>query len=75
MQQAAAANQAAVAAASAHQGQLQQPADAHRLLMQRQQANVQAQQQFNNIPPGVAGKNSIFIPVTMFQTPINYISI
>ena len=53
MQQAAAANQAAVAAASAHQGQLQQPADAHRLLMQRQQANVQAQQQFNNIPPGI----------------------
>ena len=62
VQQAAAANEAEVAAASAPQSQLQQPADAH-------------QQQFNNIPPGVAGKNSIFIPVTMFQTPINYISI
>ena len=62
VQQAAAANEAEVAAASAPQSQLQQPADAH-------------QQQFNNILIGVAGKNSIFLPFTIFQTPTIYISI
>ncbi len=58
VQQAAAANQAAVAAASAQQNQLQQPAHTQQLLLQRQVAQESLmKRQYSNVssPLGTAG--------------------
>ncbi len=54
---AAAAASAAAAAAASAQSSLQQPADAQRLLMQRQVAQDQLKRQFGNSPQptGLAG--------------------